>query len=137
MTIDVTDELEPPSAPSAPRVIATAGSGWSLEVTWSEPSSTGPSITSYEIRYRKYGDTDDAGWRQWLRDQSIVTDRSAKITTIGDADGNNQVHLEPRTQYEVQVRALNGEGDSDATNWSTSGPRHDRREQQEADLRRC
>ena len=34
------------------------------------------------------------------------------------------MHLEPRTQYEVQVRALNGEGDSTfaaATNWSTSG----------------
>ena len=37
------------------------------------------------------------------------------------------MHLEPRTQYEVQVRALNGEGDPDSfeadpnDNWSTSG----------------
>ena len=39
------------------------------------------------------------------------------------------MHLEPRTQYEVQVRALNGEGDptgfddddSPNDNWSTSG----------------
>ena len=55
--------------------------------------------------------------------QNNITDRSAKITTIGDADGSNQVHLEPRTQYEVQVRALNGEGDSTfaaAANWSSS-----------------
>ena len=66
------------------------------------------------------------------------TSRSAKITTIPDDDTMYQVHLAPSTQYEVQVRALNGEGDStfaDATNWSHIGPRHDRREQQEADLR--
>ncbi len=34
------------------------------------------------------------------------------------------MHLDPDTQYEVRVRALNGEGDStfaNATNWSSSG----------------
>ena len=43
LTISVTDENEPPAAPSAaPRVTATSGSGWSLEVTWNEPTNTGP-----------------------------------------------------------------------------------------------
>ena len=107
LTIDVTDKDEPPAAPPAPRVTATSGSGWSLEVTWNEPRNDGPSITGYQIRYRKAGGTGtDATWRQWTH---TGTKRSAKITTIGDPDGSNQVHLEPSTQYEVQVRALNGE----------------------------
>ena len=122
LTINVTDKDEPPDAPAAPRLTATSGSGWSLEVTWNEPRNAGPPITGYEIRYRKDGGTGtDAAWRQWTH---TGTKRSNKITTIGDPDGSNQVHLEPSIRYEVQVRALNGEGDStfaDATNWSSSG----------------
>ncbi len=129
LTINVTDAPEPPKKPAAPRVTATAGSGWSLEVTWNAPSNDGPPITGYQIRYRKTGDS-AATWRRWPVNGSDVTGRSAKITTIEDPDNvDTQVHLEPRTQYEVQVRALNGEGDP-ATfetetppndNWSTSG----------------
>ena len=117
LMIDVTDALEPPAAPTAPRVTATSGSGWSLEVTWNAPRNDGPPITGYQIRYKKTGDSD---WVQWPHSG---TGRSAKITTISD-ENDLQVHLEPRTQYEVQVRALNGEADStfgQATNWSTSG----------------
>ena len=122
LTINVTDAAEPPEAPAAPRVTATSGSGWSLEVTWNSPRNDGPPITGYQIRYRKTGDS-AATWRQWAH---TGTSRSAKITTIPDADDPN-VHLEPRTQYEVQVRALNEEGDPDNfeddpnDNWSTSG----------------
>ena len=116
LTINVTDENEPPAAPAAPRVTATSGSGWSLEVTWNAPRNDGPPISSYQIRYRKTGD--DSDWVPWTHSG---TGRSAKITTIPDPDDSNaQVHLEPRQQYEVQVRALNGEGDS-TENWSTSG----------------
>ena len=62
-----------------------------------------------------------ATWQEWTH---TGTGRSAKITTI-PVDGND-VHLEPRTQYEVQVRALNAEGnpgfdDDPNDNWSTSG----------------
>ena len=124
LTINVTDVLEPPEKPSAPRVTTTSGSGWSLEVTWSDPRNTGPSITSYQIRYRKTGDSSLA-WQQWPPDNTNVTGRSVKITTIDTApDNTEQVHLAPSTQYEVQVRALNGEDDStfaNATNWSASG----------------
>ena len=122
LTINVTDADEPPEKPAAPRVTATSGSGWSLEVSWNAPRNDGPPITGYEIRYRKTGDS-AANWRQWTH---TGTNRSAKITTIPDAD-DNDVHLEPRKQYEVQVRALNGERDPDSfdadpnDNWSTSG----------------
>ena len=120
LRINVTDNVaEVPEKPAAPRVTATSGSGWSLQVTWSAPRNDGPPITGYQIRYRKTGDSADT-WQQW---DHTGTGRSAKITTIPDAD-DVDVHLEPRKQYEVQVRALNGEGDStfaNATNWSTSG----------------
>ena len=49
LTIKVMDAVEAPEAPAAPRVTATAGSGWSLEVTWNEPRNTGPPITGYEM----------------------------------------------------------------------------------------
>ena len=126
LTINVTDEEEAPEKPAAPRVTATSGSGWSLGVTWNAPRNDGPSITSYQIRYRKTGDS-AAPWRQWPPSGDNVTGRSAKITTILDEDTNVQVHLEPKTQYEVQVRALNGEGDPATVNddpndnWSPSG----------------
>ena len=124
LTINVTNANEPPAKPSAPRVTATTGSGWSLQVTWSAPRNDGPAITGYQIRYRKTGDS-GAAWQQWAH---TGTGRSAKIITIlsDPADDNTAVHLEPRTQYEVQVRARNGEGDAEFgldpnDNWSTSG----------------
>ncbi len=122
LTINVTNAVEPPAAPPTPRVTATSGSGWSLEVAWNAPRNDGPPITGYEIRYRKTGDS-AATWQQWPH---TGTGRSAKITTIlsDPTDTNSDEHLEPRTQYEVQVRALNGEGDStftEAANWSASG----------------
>ena len=124
LTINVTNEDEPPEKPAAPRVTATSGSGWSLQVTWNAPRNDGPPITDYQIRYRKTGDS-AATWRQWPH---TGTGRSAKITTIPDPDDvNTQVHREPRTQYEVQVRALNEEGDpadfgaDPNDNWSASG----------------
>ena len=124
--ITVTDVEEPPVAPAPPRVTATKDSGWSLEVTWNEPRNTGPAINDYDIRYRKVG---DAAWQDWPHgtadsDTADNTDRSAKITrreTGADAEP-----LEPLTQYEVEVRAKNGEGDgadspADADNWSRPG----------------
>ena len=124
LTINVTDKDEPPAKPAAPRVTATSGSGWSLEVTWNAPRNDGPPITGYQIRYRKTGDSTLA-WQQWPPNETNVTGRSVKITTSDTAPGDTaQVHLEPSTQYEVQVRALNGEGDLEfgtATIWSTSG----------------
>ena len=118
ITINVTNVGEPPSAPAPPGVTATKDSGWSLEVTWSKPRNTGPAITDYDIRYRKVG---DAVWQDWPHgtadsDTDDNTDRSAKITRRApDEDADP---LEPLTQYEVEVRAKNGEEDT-AANWSS------------------
>jgi len=126
LTIRVTDADEPPDAPAAPRVTATSGSGWSLGVMWNAPRNDGPPITGYEIRYRKHGTTlcRKDGTAPWCQLTHTGTERKATIKTIPNDDNTAQVHLEPRTQYEVQVRGLNGEGNStfaNATNWSNSG----------------
>ena len=101
VTIAVTDVDEPPGVPAMPSVSATAGSGTSLDVTWTAPANTGPAIASYDLQYREGTSGDFTGGP---RD---VTGTSAAI-------GN----LAPNTSHEVQVRATNAEGDG---GWSPSG----------------
>ena len=103
VTISVVDQPEPPSAPSTPRVTATSGSGKSLDVTWNEPSNTGPSINDYDIQYREVGGSDD----DWLDLTHDSTEREARI-----------ISLDPRKRYEVEVQATNFEGTSA---WSSAG----------------
>ena len=123
VTISVTDEDEPPTAPSAPRVTATKDTGWSLDVTWNEPRNTGkPPITDYDIEYRKYKTTDPDDYQLWPHgtadnDTADNTDRKTKIDKRDPAEDEP---LEPKTQYEVRVRAKNGEGDA-TKNWSSVG----------------
>ena len=105
---------------------ATKDTGWSLDVTWNEPRNTGkPPINDYDIQYRKFkSGTPKEDWQLWPHgtDDAGNTDRSAKIETIrSDPDDDATAeHLEPSTQYEVRVKAKNGEGD-DADNWSSRG----------------
>ena len=136
VTITVSDVNEPPSAPGAPRVTATKDTGWSLDVTWNEPRDTGkPPITDYDIQYRKYKTgTPKDDWELWPHGtaDSVTadnTDRKAKITRR--LPGADEDPLEPSTQYEVRVRAKNGEGDTPPANWSsigrgTTGPSNNR-----------
>ena len=125
VTISVTDDDEPPTKPGAPRVTATKDTGWSLDLTWNAPRDTGkPPITDYDIRYRKFkAGTSKDDWQLWPHgtdDDSAAdnTDRSAQIERRLPGAGEDP--LEPRTQYEVQVRAKNGEGDT-TENWSPVG----------------
>ena len=117
VTISVVDQPEPPSAPSTPRVAATSGSGKSLDVTWNEPSNTGPAITDYDIQYREVGGSDD-DWLDWMHDG---TERKARITG-----------LDPRKRYEVEVQATNFEGTSVSV---VRRPRYDERQQHQAVFR--
>ena len=102
VTINVTDEDEPPVVMNKPVVTATADSTTSLEVSWTEPSNLGrPRIDSYDLQYR-VGNTGD-----FSNGPQNQTGSSAAI-------GN----LTADTSYEVQVRATNAEGDGV---WSPSG----------------
>ncbi len=99
VTIDVTDEDEPPSKPEAPTVTGAGPS--SVTATWLAPANAGkPDISDYDVQYRQQGGT---AWTDWTH---TSTDTSATITG-----------LSANTSYEVQVRATNDEGTS---NWSDS-----------------
>ena len=101
VTITVTDVTEAPGRPAAPSVSATSGSTTSLDVSWTEPTNTGPDIDNYDLRYRE---GTSGGW----------TNGPQNVTGTSAAIGS----LDAGTAYQVQVRATNAEGNSD---WSQSG----------------
>ena len=106
-TIDVTVNVnnksgETPLAPAPPTVTTTPGSMTGLGVNWVAPDNSGrPAISSYDTRYRA-----GAGGG-WTDGPQGVTGTSASITGLAQD-----------TSYQVQVRALNEDGDGD---WSSSG----------------
>ena len=99
VTIDVTDVNEKSAKPAKPTLSAVSGSSTSLEASWTEPGlNGGPAITGYELQYREGA----AGtWEDFTHG-----DASTAATITG---------LTADTEYQVQVRAKNGEADSD---WS-------------------
>ena len=108
VTVNLTDEDEPPLAPAAPSV--SSESTTSLSVVWTAPDNTGrPTITSYDLQYRQ----GTSG--SWTNDSQILsgTSRSATIP-----DPNSNLTLSPNTPYQVQVRATNADGDGP---WSPPG----------------
>ena len=97
--INVTN-VDPPDAPGAPTVTATAGSTMSLDVSWTAPSGNAP-ISGYDVQYRAGS---AGGFTSWSHD--------------GDGTSTVITGLTDGTSYEVQVRAQNSEGPGD---WSASG----------------
>ena len=105
--VDGSVEGSPPLAPAAPGVNGVGDSDTSLKVTWRAPDNTGrPPITHYDLRYRETG-TGTSGWQDGPQDQTAT---NATNATIGS--------LTTGTQYDVQVRASNADGDGP---WSPSG----------------
>ena len=101
ITVTVTDvDTEAPGVPEAPTV--TSASVTSVTVTWAAPANPGPAITSYDLQYRIMGTSGDF--------------------TVGPQDVSGPSEpipgLAEDTEYEVQVRATNAEGDS---GWSEAG----------------
>ena len=99
VTLEVTDEDEQPDQPAKPTLAAVDGSSTTLTASWEKPDlNGGPDITGYVLQYR----AGTAGnWEDFTITGTAVT---ATITGL-TAD----------TEYQVQVRAKNGETDSD---WS-------------------
>ena len=96
--VNVTNVVEPPSAPDAPTV--RTESATSLSVSWREPDNTGPRALTYDLQYRASGGS-------WTDGPQDLTDRRAVIGSLIEG-----------TDYDVQVRAENAEGMS---GWSASG----------------
>ena len=92
VVVEVTDELEPPSAPDKPTIADTGRN--SVTVQWTAPANTGPELRDYDGQYRIAGQgAFEPGW-----------DRIGAVNeaTIGG--------LSEDTGYEVQVRARTAEG---------------------------
>ena len=101
VTIIVNDAPgERPLAPDRPEVEGASTS--SLVVRWTAPDNTGRApITSYDLQYR------ESGTQNWRNGPQNRTDTYAVISG-----------LTRNTQYEVQVRATNEDGDGP---WSLPG----------------
>ncbi len=97
LTITVLDDdNEAPGKPAKPSVVPNPVNGHqALRVTWTAPENAGPAITTYVVRYRVEGSTDE-----WV--DSSVSGTKLEVTLSG---------LEASTSYEVEVRALNDEGE--------------------------
>ena len=107
VTINVTD-VDLPLTPGAPTVKPAATNGHTtFEVAWAAPGITGwPYLTGYNVRYRKSGASSDWTLRT---SRGAVPASTTRIVISG---------LESSTGYEVQISAINDEGES---GWSDSG----------------
>ena len=106
--ITLTNEEEPPAAPTRPTVRPTEKSSTSLDVSWNAPENTGrPDITGYIVHYRE-GSTGTFMETPQLDDGDVHTTKTS--FTIGS--------LNAGTSYQVQVRAVNDEGSGP---WSILG----------------
>ena len=102
VTVLIMDVDEKPATPDAPTVRAIDGSGIDLLATWIAPDTNGgPPLIGYDVQYRQ-GSTGD--WNDWENDGTGTTATIAGLSTS--------------TDYQVRVRALNGEAPSD---WSPPG----------------
>ena len=108
-TVRVSDVNEPPSAPEIPLVSNPTIN--SLKVSWEEPENTGPSIELYDIRAisAKVADKSDVNWLKFSNAWNVENGGSLEYIVSGLASG---------TLYEIQVRAVNREGNG---SWSDSG----------------
>ena len=103
LAVVVVDVAEQAPALSSPSVLATANSTTGLDIDWQTPERNGgPAVVGFEVQYRIGGEG------QWLNHElTRTTDTGAKIEGLS-AD----------SQYQVRVRALNGEIPGD---WSEPG----------------
>ena len=93
--LEVTDQNEPPLAPTPVFVSPTSGSASKLNVSWHPPTNTGrPSINNYDLQYREVGAANYTNGPQNVS--------GSRINISG---------LKSGTVYQVQVRATNAEGD--------------------------
>ena len=98
VTITLTNVLEQPDQPARPTLAAVSGSTTSLEMSWVKPGlNGGPAIIGYAVQYQSRVSATDP-WGGVVAWPHSGTGTTATITGL-TAD----------TEYQVQVRALNGE----------------------------
>ncbi len=105
------EDTGPASLPGAPVGLTATGNALSgLELAWSEPASHGGlTVTAYDLRYIETSadETADSNWTV-VEDVWTIVDGALQYTPSGLTAG---------TQYDLQVRAVNGLG---AGPWSST-----------------
>ena len=100
VTINLTDQQEPPETPSAPRVIPASST--SLTVTWTEPVNTGPDIDGYGRAIPRRG-------QRWLH----LLDAQRR--------GTHRNHHRSEPGHELPGTGARARNDEGASGWSPSG----------------
>ena len=100
VNVTVVDVEEPPGTPTDLSALPNSERpATALDLRWTPPNTSGiPPITGYDVQYRLQGETD---WIDHVFDSVGTTTN----TTISD--------LESNTTYQVQVRAINDEGEGE------------------------
>ena len=97
VTINLTNVIELPSAPTGLTVSATLGVGGSLDASWTAPANTGePAVIDYDLQYA----TSSSG--PWSNGPQDVEGTSSTLSGLSAT----------RTRYWVRVHASNVDGDS-------------------------
>ncbi len=117
--ITLDDVTEPPTAPSRPTVRPTAKFSTKLDVSWNAPDNTGrPDIIGYVLQYRE-GSTGAFTTPPFEGGETVHTTMTSFTIDGPDPDGLNPSGRERgEGSYQVQVRALNAEGNGA---WSVVG----------------
>ncbi len=101
--------LAPAHVPGAPAPPALEAKNTALTVTWKAPPDIGGSdITAYDLRYRESRDAGNAEWTEieWAK----IIDGITPAPSITDTRYTIGSGLTNGLMYEVQARAINGEG---------------------------
>ncbi len=98
--VSVDDVDEPPGSPTGLKVAKARGG---LDVSWTAPAAIAgtPAVTGYEVEYALRTAASPENWGDWQSHAHSGAGTSASIRSLTSS-----------TTYRVQVRALNGEGNS-------------------------
>ena len=108
---DQASAQNPPAAPATPTTMARTNR---ISVYWTAPSgSTG--ITAYDVRYIRADAPDKADANWTLVDPAWPTGNGSALTYRMD-------DLRDETRYEIQVRAVNSDGDGAWSSSATAAP---------------
>ncbi len=94
VTINVTDVAEPPAAPTVTVAANSTTPATKIDVSWTAPDMTGkPAISGYNVQYKL------SGANSWTGTSFSGTGTSTTLSSLTEGKS-----------YEVQVRAVNAEG---------------------------
>ena len=120
--VSADDSATPPTTAVFPKAALTAAQARkAIDVTWERPEGVVDTST-YDVRYRKVGETDDDDWMTMTvaQDTSVDTDPGSGTTNIAPSMAT-LTGLDEKTDYEIQVRVTPSATDDNKNEWSEMG----------------